>query len=327
MYRISRTLATLAATAIFAMSFGPAHAQGDYPDKKPIRLVVPFAPGGATDVLARTVAGSLGESFGSSVIVENKPGAGTVIAAEAVAKSPADGHTLLMATSTTLAINPSIYRKLPYDPVKDFVPVAMVATVPFVLVVNPALVPVGSLTELVAFVREKQLSYASAGKGTMHHLAAELFKSVTNLDLVHVPYRGSALAITDVVAGQVPMMFTDLAPAMPHIASGKLRAIAVTTTRRVASLPQVPTIAESGYPGFEAVAWQGVVAPAGTPRQVVELLGREIGRIVAKPAVEQRIAGAGMLANPMPTEALSAYVVAEIERWRPIVMASGAAEH
>lgn len=327
MYRISRLLATLAATAIFAMSFSPAHAQGDYPDKKPIRLVVPFAPGGATDLLARTVAGSLSESFASSVIVENKPGAGSVIAAEAVAKSPADGHTLLMATSTTLAINPSIYRKLPYDPVKDFVPVAMVATVPFVLVVNPAQVPVGSLTELVAFVREKQLSYASAGKGTMHHLAAELFKSVTNLDLVHVPYRGSALAITDVLAGQVPMMFTDLAPAMPHIASGKLRAIAMTTTRRVASLPQVPTIAESGYPGFEAVAWQGVVAPAGTPRQVVELLGRKIGRIVAEPAVEQRIAGAGMLANPMPTEALSAYVIAEIKRWRPIVMASGAAEH
>lgn len=324
MLTILRVLATFAATAAVAIS--SAQAQADYPAKKTVRIVVPFAPGGATDVLARTIAAGLTESFGSSVIVENKPGAGSVIAAEAVAKSPADGHTLLMATSTTLAINPSIYRSLPYDPVKDFVPIAMVASVPFVLVVNPAQMPVASVTELIAFVRQRQLSYASAGKGTMHHLAAELFKSVAKLDIAHVPYRGSALAITDVLAGQVPMMFTDLAPAMPHIASGRLRAIAVTTARRVASLPDVPTIAESGHPGFEAVAWQGVVAPAGTPRGVVELLGKEIGRIVAEPAVGQRITAAGMLANSMATETLSAYVVSEIGRWRPIVKASGAAE-
>ena len=320
----NKTVKILAALTLTAMCVfpGAAQAQAAYPGK-PIRLVVPFPPGGATDSLARIVGEQLADALGQQVVVENKPGGGTIIGAEAVSKAPADGHTLLMATSTTLAINPSLYRKLPYDPVKDFVPLAMVASVPFVLVVNASM-PARNLAELASLVQAKPSAYASAGNGTMHHLAGEMFKNVARLDLAHVPYKGGAPAVADVIGGQVPMMFADLAPALPHIASGRLRALAVTTTRRLDILPNVPTVAESGYPGFEAVAWQSLVAPANTPKEIVTKLSAEISRILAQPAVRQRIAQQGLVPGTMPADQLEAYFATEIVRWRKIVQASGA---
>jgi tripartite-type tricarboxylate transporter receptor subunit TctC len=322
MYRLLRGLATLAVTATCVISSGGAVAQPAYPNR-PIRLVVPFPPGGATDLLARIVSQKLSEALGQPVIVENKPGAGTIVGADAVARSVPDGYTLLIATSTTLAINPSLYRKLPYDPVKNFTPVAMVASVPFVLVVKSSM-PVRNVAELVSMVKAKPSSYASAGTGTMHHLAAELFKTVAKIELTHVPYQGSSPAVKDVIGGQVPMMFADLAPALPQINSGALRALAVTSAQRIETLPDVPTIAESGYPGFEAMAWQSIVAPSGTPREIVSKLGLEIDKILAQPSVKQQILKIGMVTNPMASDKLPGYVVSEMARWSKIVQTSGA---
>lgn len=320
MYKLLRVLTTLAVTCV--ISSGGAIAQPAYPNK-PIRLVVPFPPGGATDLLARIVSQKLTEALGQSVVVENKPGAGSIVGADAVAKSLPDGYTLLMATSTTLAINPSLYRKLPYDPVKDFTPVAMVASVPFVLVVKSSM-PVRNVAELVSMVKAQPSTYASAGNGTMHHLAAERFKTVAKIDLTHVPYQGSSPAVKDVLGGQVPMMFADLAPALPHINSGRLHALAVTSAQRIEMLPDVPTIAESGYPGFHAMAWQSIVTPAGTPRDIVSKLGLEINKILAQPSVQQQILKVGMITNPLPLDQLQGYVVSEIAQWSKIVQTSGA---
>ncbi len=324
MNKVSRVLAALAVTVIGAVPGGVA-AQTAYPTK-PIRLVVPFPPGGATDSLARIVGQQLGEALGQQVVVENKPGAGTIIGAETVASAAPDGYTLLMATSTTLAINPSLHPKLSYDPAKDFVPIAMVATVPFVLIVNESM-PVRNVADLVSAVKARPSTYASAGNGTMHHLAAELFKKVARIDLAHVPYKGGAPAVTDVLGGQVPMMFADLSPALPHIASGKLRALAVTSSSRVEILPDVPTVAESGYPGFEAIAWQSFVAPAGTPKEIVSRLSRAINAILVRPAVKERILKQGMIPSSMPQDRLPGYVVSEIARWKKIIEASGTVAH
>ncbi len=264
--------------------------------------------------------------MGATVIVENKPGAGTTLGAGQVAKAQPDGHTLLMATSTTLAINKTLYRQLPYDPVADFTPIALVAAVPFALVVNPSL-PVNSLAEFIAYAKSKpgELSYGSAGNGSPHHLGAEMLKTAAGLDIKHVSYRGSVPAMQDVIGGHIPLMVMDLQPALPQIREGKLRALGVTTAARVASAPDIPTLAEAGLAGFELVAWQGVVAPAGVPRPVIDRLAREIAALVSAPETRTKLNALALepLTGSTP-DTFAAYVKSEVERWAPIVKASGA---
>ena len=301
----------------------PALAQ-DYPSRT-IKLIVPYPAGGTTDLLGRMVADQLKSGLGATVVVENKPGAGTVLGADQVAKSEADGYTLLMATSTTLAINKTLYKKLPYDPVKDFAPIALVAGVPFALIINPDL-PARTLSEFIAYAKSKPgLAYGSAGNGSPQHLAAEMLKTAAEIDIRHVPYRGSIPAMLDVIAGHIPFMVVDLQPALQQIKEGKVRVLGVTSPERVAAAPDIPTIAEGGLKGYELVAWQGVVAPAGTPRAVVDRLAGQINRLVADPATQERLTAISLTPLPPSTpDGLAAYVKAEVDRWAPIVKASGA---
>lgn len=314
----------LAIAGLSLLCVSGAAAQS-YPTR-PVTIIVPYAAGGGTDLLARMVAQKLEQRLGKSFIVENRPGGGTVIAALAVAKAPADGYTLLMGTSTPLAINATLHKKLPYDPVTDFVPLALVANVPFVLVVNPAL-PINLVSDLIKLAKGKpnSLSYGTSGPGSPHHLYAELFKSMTGIEMIHVPYKGSVPAITDVVAGHIPLMFCDLAPAQPMIKEGKVRALGVSSAVRVASLPDVAPIAEVGVPGFEAVAWQMLVAPANTPQPIVDTLYKELKVVLALPETKQRINELGMIpVDSAPPDALARYVKTEIVRWGAVVKKSGA---
>ena len=302
-----------------------ADAQAAYPSR-PITFVVPYPAGGTTDLLARLVAEQLRTGMGATVVVENKPGAGTTLGAGQVAKAQGDGHTLLMATSTTLAINKSLYQKLPYDPVADFTPIALVAAVPFALIVNPSL-PVKSLAAFIAYAKSKpgELSYGSAGNGSPHHLGAEMLKTAAGIDMKHVPYRGSVQAMQDLIGGQIPLMIMDLQPALPQIAEGKVRALGVTTKARVGSAPEIPTLVEGGLAGFELVAWQGVVAPAGVPRPIVDRLAKEIATLVSAPETRTKLNALALepLSGSTP-DTFAAYVKSEVERWAPIVKASGA---
>jgi tripartite-type tricarboxylate transporter receptor subunit TctC len=295
-----------------------------YPSR-PIKFIVPYPAGGTTDLLGRLIADQLRGGLGVTVIVENKPGAATSLGAEQVARSEPDGYTLLMATSTTLAINKSIYRALAYDPVKDFAPIALVAAVPFVLIVNPQL-PVNTLSELIRYAKSNPgLAYGSAGNGSPHHLGAEMLKSAAGIDIRHVPYRGSVPALLDVIAGHISLMVVDVLPALPQIREGKVRALGVTTRTRVAAAPDIPTIAESGLPGFELVSWQGVVAPAGTSRPIVDRLAGEIGKLLADPASHERFAA--MALEPLPgstPDSFAKYIKSEVDRWAEIVKSSGA---
>ena len=314
----------LAIAGLSLLCMSGAAAQ-NYPTR-PVTIIVPYAAGGGTDLLARMVAQKLEQRLGKSFVVENRPGGGTVIAALAVAKAPADGYTLLMGTSTPLAINATLHKRLPYDPVTDFVPLSLVANVPFVLVVNPSL-PIKSVGDLIKLAKEKpgSLSYGTSGPGSPHHLYAELFKSMTGIEMIHVPYKGSVPAITDVVAGHIPLMFCDLAPAQPMIKEGKARALGVSSAVRVASLPDVAPIAEVGVPGFEAVAWQMLVAPANTPQPIVDTLYKELKVVLALPEIKQRINELGMIPiDSAPPDALARYVKTEIVRWGAVVKKSGA---
>jgi tripartite-type tricarboxylate transporter receptor subunit TctC len=305
----------LAAASLSLLCASGAAAQ-NYPTR-PVTIIVPYAAGGGTDLLARMVGQKLEQRLGKSFVVENRPGGGTVIAALAVAKAPPDGYTLLMGTSTPLAINATLHKKLPYDPATDFMPLALMANVPFVLVVNPSL-PIKSVNELIKFAKAnpKSLSYGTSGPGSPHHLYAELFKSMTGIEMTHVPYKGSVPAITDVVAGHIPLMFCDLAPAQPMIKEGKVRALGVSSAVRVASLPDVAPIAEVGVPGFEAVARQMLVAPANTPQPIVDTLYKEMKVVLALPEIKQRINELGMIPidSPSPDE-MARYVKTEIVRW------------
>lgn len=303
----------------------PALAQQD----KPVVIVVPYAPGGTSDLLGRLIAQHLGTALGRPVVVENRPGAGTGVGASHVARAPADGSTLLLATSTTLAINPSLYPKLTYDPAKEFAPVGLVAAVPFVAVVHPS-VKARTLGELVALAKgdPNALTYGSAGNGSPHHLIAEMFKAATGIQMRHVPYKGSAPAITDLVGGQINVMFSDFAPALPHVRSGRLVAIAVATAGRQPSVPDVPAIAESGVQGtagFDAAAWQGLVAPAGTPADVVAGLNRELARIVSQADVRARLQEMNVEPRSSASpEQFAAYIRSEAVRWGGVIKASGA---
>src|ERR1700754_1423529 len=274
-----------------------AFAQAAYPSRT-IKMIVPYPAGGTTDFLGRLVADQLKSGLGATVIVENKPGAGTTLGADQVAKADPDGYTLLMATSTTLAINKTLYKKLPYDPVKDFAPIALVAGVPFVLIVNTD-IPVKTLAEFIAYAKANPgLAYGSAGNGSPQHLGAEMVKTAAGIDIRHVSYRGSIPAMLDVIAGHIPFMIVDLQPALQQIREGKVRCLGVTTPKRVAAAPDIPTLAEAGLPGFELVAWQGVVAPAGVPRAIVDQLAAQIGKLTVDPATREKLATISL--EPLP---------------------------
>jgi tripartite-type tricarboxylate transporter receptor subunit TctC len=308
-----------------ALLASPAIAQPAYPSRT-IKMIVPYPAGGTTDLLGRLVADQLKSGLGAVVVVENKPGAGTTLGAEQVARSEPDGYTLLMATSTTLAINKTLYRKLPYDPVKDFTPIALLAGVPFALIVNPML-PAKTLAEFIAYAKSKpgELAYGSAGNGSPQHLGAEMLKSAAGIDIRHVPYRGSVPAMLDVIAGHIPFMIVDLQPALQQIREGKVRVLGVTTPKRVAAAPDIPTLAEAGLPGFELVAWQGVVAPAGVPRPIVDQLAVQIAKLVADPATRDKLTALSLepLTGSTP-DSFATYVKTEVDRWAVVVKASGA---
>jgi tripartite-type tricarboxylate transporter receptor subunit TctC len=309
--------------ALALLAGGPVRAD-TYPART-IKLVVPYPAGGTTDLLGRMVADELQSGLGGSVIVENKPGAGTTIGAEQVARAAPDGYTLLLATSTTLAINKTLYRHLPYDPVKDFTPIALVAGVPFVLIVNPG-IPARTLSEFIAYAKSKPgLTYGSAGNGSPHHLGAEMLKTQAGIEVSHVAYRGSVPAMLDVIAGHISFMVMDLQPALPQIKDGKVRALGVTTPTRVEAAPEIPTLAESGLKNFELVAWQGIVGPAGLPRPIVDQVAAQIEKLVDKPATHDKFKMLALQSLPDSTpDSFAAYVKSEVDRWAAIVKASGA---
>jgi tripartite-type tricarboxylate transporter receptor subunit TctC len=291
-----------------------------YPSK-PVRIVVPFTPGGSTDILARAIGNELAKSLGQSFVIENVPGAGGSIGADKVAKSAADGYTLLMGHIGTLAVNPSLYPNLPYNPIKDFAPVAWVARVPNVLVVNKG-VPAQNLKELIALAKSRPgyLNYSTGGNGSAAHLATEYFKMQTGTSMVHIPYRGAAPAVSDVIAGQVQLVFTGAPALMGHIRSGQLRALAVSSPKRMDVLPDVPTVAEAaGLKGFEADQWYGLVAPAGTPREVVLKLNQQVNAALGSEALKTRLNTEGAVATPTTPEAFGQLIAADIERWRPVI--------
>jgi tripartite-type tricarboxylate transporter receptor subunit TctC len=313
-----------AALIVVAALAASASAQTAYP-AKPIQLVVPFAPGGATDIVARLVGQKLAERLGRPVVVDNRPGAGGNVGAAIVAKAPADGHVLFLGTIATHAINQSLYARLGHDPVRDFAPVSLLTSVPLVLVV-PADLPARSVKDLVALAKARPgaLNYASPGAGTALHLAGELFKSLAGVDVMHVPYKGSAPAITDLLGGRVSLMFDTTLSALPHVKAGKLRALGVTTARRSAALPELPTVAESGLPGFDVSAWNGILVPAGTPREIVARLATEVAAIMKLADVRERLAGQGAEAIGSTPEEFAAHIAAETAKWAKVVRASGA---
>lgn len=300
-----------------------AHAQ-DYP-ARPVTIINPFAAGGGTDLLARMLAQRLEQKWGKTFLVETKVGAGSLIAASYLQKSNPDGHTLLMAPSPTMAVNVSLYKNLPYDPVADFIPLALLAQTPFVLIVNQDL-PVKSVPELIAYAKANpgKLTFASVGPGVPHHLFMELFKNMTGIQASHVPYRGSLPAVTDVAAGHVPMMFCDLGPAAALLASGKVRPLGISSPFRVDAYPDIPPIAEAGVPGFNAVSWQMIVAPSKTPRPIVDKLHREMLGILATQEAKDQIIKYGFLPIDSPSvEGLQDFVKSEIARWGKVVSDAG----
>jgi tripartite-type tricarboxylate transporter receptor subunit TctC len=320
---LARAIAGFLISAVFVLG---ARAQ-DYPTR-PITLILPLGAGGAMDILARGQLGpKLAERLGKSIVIENRTGGGTVIAATAVAKSAPDGYTLFFAPAGTLTTNVTLYKQLPYDPAKDFVPVALTSKVAFILAVNPSL-PVNSVADLVKYAKERpgQLSYGSTGIGATPHLAFEMFQRAAGIKLIHAPYRGMPAATNDVVAGHIQMVFTDPAFAPPLIADGKIKALAVSSLTRIASVPNVPTLHELGYKDFEAVSWHMVVAPANTPKEIVARLNKELKSIVALPEVQQQIVKMGLDAiDTASPEELKRYLDAEISRWGKLVQQVGIA--
>ena len=317
------TWAILAAAVLLAPA--DSNAQNAFP-VKPIRLITYTSPGGALDIVARTIAHNLTLQMKQSVVVENRTGAGGNIGADLVAKSAPDGYTIGMATIATHGINPSLYgTRMPFDPIRDFAPITLAAEMKNVVVVNPSL-PAKNIPELVAYARANpgKISFGSAGTGSSQHLAGELFKSVAGVNIVHVPYKGAANAVPDLISGQVQLMFAGNADVLTHISSGKLRAIGVASLQRSPTLPDVPTVAEQGYPGFDVRAWFGVVAPAGTSRDIVGRYNREIVAALARPEVRERLANIGMDAITSTPEEFAAFIAAEIAKWTPLVKASGA---
>jgi tripartite-type tricarboxylate transporter receptor subunit TctC len=311
--------------ALVAGSCLPAKAQ-DYPTRQ-VTIIVPFAPGGSADIGARMFAQKLTERLGKPVVVENRAGAGTVVGASAAARAAPDGYTLLMGGSSALAYNPTLHKNLPYDPAKDFVPLAHVAAIPFVLVVQPSL-PVRSVADLIKLAKEKpgHLAFGTAGTGSPAHLCAEYLRGVTGIDITYIPYKGSAPALTDVVAGHVPVLFSDPVPSLPLIREGKVRALGVTTAARSPSAPEIAPIAETGVPGFDVAGWGMITAPAGTPKEIVTRLNAALNSVAALPEVQQQIIKLGMIPGGSSSpEQLQRFINSEMERWGKVVQQAGLA--
>ena len=314
--------ATLACFCSVLLSFAVSAFAQQYP-AKPVRIIVPAAPGGGTDLIGRVFAQKFSKAFAQSFVVDNRGGAGTTLGTDLVAKSPPDGHTLLL-THVSLSFNASYYRRLPYDTVKDFAPIALVASQPYIVVVHPSL-PAKNIGELVALARSRpgSISYASGGAGSGPFMAAEQFKILTRIDLVHVPYRGSGLAFTDVISGQVPVMFATVSLALPHVRAGRVRALASSAARRLAAMPELPTIAEGGVREYDFSTWYGLLAPAGTPRATVTRLSDEAAKILEEPDTRERFAGDGIEPLKSSPDEFAAFLARDIERWSKVVKATG----
>ncbi len=318
--------------AALALGLGAAQAQTAAWPTKPVRIVVPFAAGGTTDIVARAIAPDLGKAFGQQFVVDNRGGAGGNIGAELVAKSPGDGYTLLMGTVGTHGINRALYAKLPYDPIKDFVPITLVAAVPNVMEMNAEKAKALGIHNVQDFIRYAKanpgkLNMASSGNGTSIHLAGELFKAMTGTYMLHMPYRGSAPALLDMVGGNMDVMFDNLPSSMAHIKAGKLKALAVTSARRSDALPDVPTVEEAGGPelkGFEASSWFGLLAPAGTPPEIVQRIQQEVAKALATPAVKERLVAQGAIPGGNTPAEFTALIDSEHRKWAQVVKASGA---
>lgn len=312
-------LVRLLSVALLATGFAAPTAGQTYPTK-PIRLVVPYPPGGATDFFARAVFTKMSESLGQQVVVENRPGAGTAIGASEVARSAPDGYTLLLGDAGTYAFNPTLYKKLTYDPVKDFAPVSLTGRFALILAVHPAL-PVKSVKEFVDAAKGKPngINYGAPGPGSPIHLAMDFFKQRADIAITAIPYKGGADALNDLLGGRIQAMFPDIASGLPQIKGGKLKALAVASEKRVAALPDVPTVGESGYPGFEAWAWQGFVAPANTPRPIIQRLNSEFAKVMADPAIRQRLSESGFEPQTSTPEEFSAYMKSEISKWAKVI--------
>ena len=302
-----------------------ALAQAQTYPSKTVRLIVPFPPGGSTDILARAIGQKLSEAWQQQVIIDNRPGAGGIIGTELGARAPRDGYTLLMGSGAPLTIVPSLYEKLPYDVQKDFAPITVVATVPNVLALHPS-VPAKTVKELIALAKARRgaLTFSSNGAGAPGHLAGELFKSMTGVEMLHVPYKGSAPATTAVISGEVAMTFTTTPPVLPHAKAGRIRIIAVTTLRRIAQLPEVPTVAESGLAGYEAISWFGLVAPAGVPAAIITKINADAVAALNTREMQERLTDQGAQPRPMTPDQLAAFIRSETAKWAKIVKLSGA---
>ncbi|HEX2830562.1 MAG TPA: tripartite tricarboxylate transporter substrate binding protein [Burkholderiales bacterium] len=304
-----------------ALLSGIAAAQ-DYPNR-PIRYIVPQAPGGSSDTLARALTQRVGDSLGQTIVIDNRPGATGVIGAEAVARANPDGHTLLQA-ATSHATNPAMHAKLPYDTVRDFAPISLLSQQPNIWIVTPSL-PVKTMKELIAYVKARpgQLNFGSSGTGGSQHLAGELLKSMAGIDMTHIPYKGSPPALIDLLAGRIPIMSSTMPPVLPHLRAGKVRALAVTSARRSSAVPDVPTVAESALPGYEAIAWQGLLAPAGTPRAAIARLQSEFARVLKQPEIASRLTDQGYETVASTPEWFAQYINTEIAKWTKVIRAAG----
>ncbi len=320
----SITRHAVALMALVAAGAAPAAAQTEFPTQ-PVTMVVPFAAGGSTDLVARIVAQRMSQELGQQVLVDNRGGAGGMLGATAVAQAQPDGYTILMGTIATHALSASLYTNPPFDPVADFAPVAWLVTVPNVLTVNPQF-PAQNVEELIALLKEKpgEYAYASSGNGTPLHLSGELFKSMAGVDIIHVPYQGSGPALVDVIGGAVPISFDNLPSSTEPIRSGQLRALAVTTKERAPNFPDIPTMEEAGVPGYETNSWNALFAPAGTPPEVIARLNEAANTAIQDPEVQKRLAEVGAQIVGSTPEELGEHVKAEVDRWRPVVEASGA---
>lgn len=305
---------------LLAAGSAPVLAQERAFPSKPVRLVLPYPPGGGTDTIGRPLAQRLTESFGQQVVIDNRGGGGGSIGMEYVAKAPPDGHTIVLALTAQLAVNVSLYRKLPYDPVKDYAPLTLLAEGPYVLVVHPSL-PVHSVKELIALARKRpnEIVYASSGSGSGGHLASELLNSMTQVKMLHVPYKGGGPALIDLIGGQVQVLFSTWASGRGHIQSGRIRGLAVSTAKRPAAIPELPTVAESGVPGYDSGVWYALLAPAGTPREIVDRLNRELTGVLKRPDYRKLLFESAIDPIGGSPEELGAYIRAEIAKWAKVV--------
>jgi tripartite-type tricarboxylate transporter receptor subunit TctC len=308
------------ALAFAAIAAAPLVQAQNYPTR-PIRLIVPYPAGGATDFFARLVFTKMSESLGQQVVVENRPGAGTAIGASEVARSAPDGYVLLLGDAGTYAFNPTLYKKLSYDPVKDFAPVSLTGRFALILAVNPSTMQAKSVAEFVDAAKRQpgKIDYGAPGPGSPIHLAMEFFKQRAGIVMTPIPYKGGADALSDLIGGRIPALFPDIATALPQIRAGKIRALAVASGKRVAALPDLPTVGESGYPGFEAWAWQGFVAPVGTPRPVLMKLNSEFAKVMADPLIKQRLSESGFEPQTSTPEEFAAYMKSEIAKWAKVI--------